>query len=77
MRILQLHILILQSRSNRLEHTARSFQAMGFDANSSMYHVGRQDNWDESYRKEAKEKKVKKSLLKKLASGSKEKPEKL
>jgi hypothetical protein len=42
-----------------------------------MYHVDRQDSVDEHCQKEPQEKKPKKSFLKKLVGGGKDKPEKL
>ena len=60
--------------SDRLMHTARGLEAIGFDENSSMYHVGSEDAHEE---KENKEHKSKKAFIKKLVGVSNEKGEKL
>lgn len=64
-------------RSDRLKHTARGLEAIGFNASASMYHVDRQDSVDEDYQKAPEEKKPKKSFLKKLVGGGKDKQVKI
>ncbi|KAK4697872.1 hypothetical protein P7C71_g275, partial [Lecanoromycetidae sp. Uapishka_2] len=63
--------------SDRLQHTARGLEAIGFNASASMYHVDRQDSIDDEHEKVPQEKKPKKSFLKKLVGGGKDKQQKI
>lgn len=67
----------ISSRSDRLKHAARGLEAIGFNASASMYHVDRQDSFDSQYQKAPEEKKPKKSFLKKLVGGGKDKQAKI
>ena len=66
-------------RSEAFKHTARGLEAIGFNPHASMYHVDREysPESDDEDRVERKKNKQKKSFLKKLVGGGKEKGEKI
>lgn len=66
------------SRSEAFKHTARGLEAIGFNAQASMYHVDREYSPESDVeRADKKKNKQKKSFLKKLVGGGKEKGEKI
>ena len=70
-------------RSEKLRHTARGLEAIGFNENASMYHHGYRDYSVDSREspprdgKDRKERKRTLSFIKKLMGGGKEKGEKI
>ena len=67
------------SSSEAFKHTARGLEAIGFNAQASMYHVDREysPDSDDEERANKKKNKQKTSFLKKLVGGGKEKGEKI
>ncbi|KAL2055632.1 hypothetical protein ABVK25_003874 [Lepraria finkii] len=74
-------VLLRESRpkiSEAFKHTARGLEAIGFNAQASMYHVDREYSPESDVeRADKKKNKQKKSFLKKLVGGGKEKGEKI
>lgn len=60
-----------------LKHTARGLEAIGFNPHASMYHVDRNYSPESDDERTLREKKQKKSFLKKIIGGDKEKGEKM
>lgn len=60
-----------------LKHTARGLEAIGFNQHASMYHVDRNYPPESDDERTLREKKQKKSFLKKIIGNDKEKGEKL
>ena len=71
-------LLTHSSRSEAFKHTARGLEAIGFNAQASMYHVDREYSPEsDDERANKKKNKQKKSFLKKLVGGGKEKGQKI
>ncbi|KAK0509205.1 hypothetical protein JMJ35_008576 [Cladonia borealis] len=60
-----------------LRHTARGLEAIGFNPQASMYHVDRNYTPESDDERTLREKKQKRSFLKKIIGGDKEKGEKM
>ena len=60
-----------------LRHTARGLEAIGFNPEASMYHVDRNYSPESDDERTLREKKQKKSFLRKIIGGDKDKGQKM
>ena len=67
----------MSSSSEGLKHTARGLEAIGFNAHASMYSVNRDYSPESDDERTFRNSKQRKSFLKKLIGGDKEKGEKI